>query len=1007
MELVKDMSGCGENQMVKLVPHLVIPENKRIERYIFGLAPQICAMVASTEPTTIQSDVLNAGMLTDEAIRNGALKKNIAKDCRVSHRLVNPLNARNPTAACEACFECGGTDHYKAACPRLNRAPRPGGNRPNLVMPIERGQGRENNGNQARGRAFVMGAEEARHDPNIVTSTFTLKNHYATNLFDFGTDYSFVSTTFIPLLDIKPSNLGFSYEIEIASGQLQDRLVVQAQTKIVCHKKVVRIPLPKGKILRVLGERPEEKVRDSKIAKVKEKKLKDIVVIRNFSEWRAHQDDIIKTVFKTRYGHFEFTVMPFGLTNAPAEEHEMHLGLILELLKKEKLYAKFSKMLRERRSNGALYYLNRIWAPLTGDVRTLIMDEAYNSKYSVHPRADKMYYDLRDMYWWSGMKKNIALYTDSQSERTFQTLEDMLKACVMDFGGSWDTRLPLVEFSYNNSYHYSRNDTTIGFSTPPQIPNINTSERPPVTTTVFAATTPKNTPFAYRASTSANPNPMISLAFIEANYEVLKSILRERQRHIRNEDLRTELEYFSEDYDEERETEPRPRPTRKTTPPLRSRSLGVRRQRERVVVFEEAPNREGSKAGRNAEDHRHDNNDCRQLRNQIEEAVKSRQLSYLVKGIKKERAKSSKNQVEGKKDKGATPTEAPILLIRQKDSYTRRRGFLLPKDAFALKNAGATYQRLVDKVFYNQIRRNLEAYVDDMVIKSTSKEDMLADIKETLKRGAERSLPFFKTLKSCTDKKNIRWMQEAEEALQEIKKFVKNFPMLTGPMQGEVLIMYLTASTESIRAALFTRKEGEKVPICFLSRVLQGAEFDYPTLEKLILALVHAARRPQRYFQAHTKTKEALKGFDSYMIGHIRRNQNKKVNALRKMASMTSEHLTKEVLIEVLVKRSIKEKEILQVKTNEEESWVTPIHEYLVSGLLPEDPKEATKIRVKAPQYKLIRGSIYQRATLDDGQNYKARILLANNAQRRRKGPLPTASRGFKFLAIAIEYSTK
>nr|GEX67902.1 reverse transcriptase domain-containing protein [Tanacetum cinerariifolium] len=102
------------------------------------------------------------------------------------------------------------------------------------------------------------------------------------------------------------------------------------------------------------------------------------------------------------------------------------------------------------------------------------LQKAHKSKYSVHPRADKMYYDLRDRYWWPGMKKDIAEYsmqealgtrldmstdyhlrTDGQSERTIQTLEDMLRACIMDFRGSWDVHLLLAEFLYTNSYHSS------------------------------------------------------------------------------------------------------------------------------------------------------------------------------------------------------------------------------------------------------------------------------------------------------------------------------------------------------------------------------------------------------------------------------------------------------------------------------------------------------------------------------------------------------------------------
>ncbi|GJW27642.1 putative reverse transcriptase domain-containing protein [Tanacetum coccineum] len=140
-----------------------------------------------------------------------------------------------------------------------------------------------------------------------------------------------------------------------------------------------------------------------------------------------------------------------------------------------------------------------IQASQSGALKTMIMDEAHRSKYYVHPGADKMYHDLRDMYWWPGMKRDIATYAiarhgvpvsiisdrdgrftsccwqtvqkalrtrldmstayhpqaDGQNECTIQTLEDMLRAWVIDLGGSWDVHLPLVEFSYNNSYHSS------------------------------------------------------------------------------------------------------------------------------------------------------------------------------------------------------------------------------------------------------------------------------------------------------------------------------------------------------------------------------------------------------------------------------------------------------------------------------------------------------------------------------------------------------------------------
>ncbi|GKB24362.1 putative reverse transcriptase domain-containing protein [Tanacetum coccineum] len=247
----------------------------------------------------------------------------------------------------------------------------------------------------------------------------------------------------------------------------------------------------------------------------------------------------------------------------------------------EDLHGMINKL--EPRADGTLCLNNQSRIPYFGDLRALIMHESHKSKYSIHPGSDKMYQDLKKLYWWPNMKAEIATYvskcltcakvkveyqkpsgflvqpeipqwkwenimmdfvtkltktetgqdtiwvivdrltksahflpmkedgtlekltrqylkelvsrhrvpvsiisdrdgkftshfwkslhkalgtrldmstayhpqTNGQSERTIQTLEDMLRACVLDFGKGWDRHLPLVEFSYNNSYHTS------------------------------------------------------------------------------------------------------------------------------------------------------------------------------------------------------------------------------------------------------------------------------------------------------------------------------------------------------------------------------------------------------------------------------------------------------------------------------------------------------------------------------------------------------------------------
>nr|GEV27736.1 putative reverse transcriptase domain-containing protein [Tanacetum cinerariifolium] len=127
----------------------------------------------------------------------------------------------------------------------------------------------------------------------------------------------------------------------------------------------------------------------------------------------------------------------------------------------------------------------------------------------------------------------------------------------------------------------------------------------------------ENTPLTNHASTLANPDPKISPAFIQANYEVLESHLTEQRRQMRNQDLRTELEYYSEEYDEEREMEPRPAHIRKTTTILRTGSPRSRRQKVRIVELEDASNRVGIRVERESEGRRpserraKDNKNCR------------------------------------------------------------------------------------------------------------------------------------------------------------------------------------------------------------------------------------------------------------------------------------------------------------------------------------------------------------------------------------------------------------
>ncbi|GJW32993.1 putative reverse transcriptase domain-containing protein [Tanacetum coccineum] len=631
------MVGVGHNaytdrfhELAMLVPHLVTPESRMIERYVYGLAPQICRTVAATEPKTIQKVVQISGALTDEAIRNGSIKKiekrgNVGEPSKDKNANRQRVEIDKVIKGCKLEIEGhvfdidlipfgrGSFDviismdwlsNYKAEIichEKVVRIPLPDGK-------VLRVLG-ERPDEKAR---FLIGIK--KQEEIVVVREFP-------DLF---------------LVDLPglPPIREIEFRIELILGAMPIakspyRLAPFELEELFGQLKELQ---DKGFI------RPSSSPWGASVLFVKKKDVllgcffSKIDLRFGYHQLRVHEDNIPKTAFRTHYGHFEFTVMPFGLTNAPAmfmdlmnrvcrpyldkfvivfiddiliysktqEEHVEHLRLVLELLKKEKLYAKFSKcefwlrevqflghvingngihvdpskieavknwkaprtptevrsflglagyyrrfienfskiaksltiltqktlpdglkdfvvycdafriglgcvimqrdhkslqhifsqkelnMLQrcwiellsdydyeisyhpgkvnmvanalsrkervkpkrvramnmilqssikdrilaaqkeavdefavlhkgldemiEQRSDGTLYYLDRIWVTLKGEVKTLIMDEAHKSKYSVHPGDDKMYYDLRDRYLWPRIKKDIAEY---------------------------------------------------------------------------------------------------------------------------------------------------------------------------------------------------------------------------------------------------------------------------------------------------------------------------------------------------------------------------------------------------------------------------------------------------------------------------------------------------------------------------------------------------------------------------------------------------------------------
>ncbi|GKD23260.1 reverse transcriptase domain-containing protein, partial [Tanacetum coccineum] len=258
-----------------------------------------------------------------------------------------------------------------------------------------------------------------------------------------------------------------------------------------------------------------------------------------------------------------------------------------------------------------------------------------------------------------------------------------------------------------------------------------------------------------------------------------------------------------------------------------------------------------------------------------------------------------------------------------------------------------------------------------------------------LSKSAEKSLPLFKTLKKCIKKSDFHWTPEAEQAFKQLKQHLSELPMPVAPKPKQELIVYLSASHGAISAVLMTERDKVQTPVYFVSRALQGPELNYTPIEKLVLALVFAAKswptdssangsaqfaqnqvlgtyvaKEENMIKYLEKAKSLVSGFANFSISQVPRSKNKKADALSKIASTSFAHLSKQVLVEVLKEKSIQEKEVTTVVEEDGPTWMTPIMEYLKDGTLPDNRKEASKLRIKARQYELLEGVLYRRSFL-------------------------------------------
>nr|GEX60577.1 hypothetical protein [Tanacetum cinerariifolium] len=356
--------------------------------------------------------------------------------------------------------------------------------------------------------------------------------------------------------------------------------------------------------------------------------------------------------------------------------------------------------------------------------------------------------------------------------------------------------------------------------------------------------------------------------------------------------------------------------------------------------------------------------------------------------------------------------------------------------------------------------RNLEVYVDDLVIKSRIEDEIVRDIEETFKTLREinmklnpkkctfgieeeiflgykfstRVLKVCPDKKKCTKKSDFHWTAEAEEAIKQMKQLIAELPMLVTQMEKEELIVYLAATKETILADFILERLEEDSPDTLMTEedelpkpwilftdessstdgsgaglILtnpKGVEFTYA------LRFSFGVTNNKAEYEALVaglKVWPLTSIFKAFSIKQVPRSENKKADELSKIASTSFAHLSKQVLVEELKEKSISTMEVLAIVVEEEDTWMTIIFKYLTDGALSTEIKKARAVRRRSWRFAIINETLYKKSFL------RPRLrcvgpLQANYALRETHEGSCSIHAGpgkVKFLIVAIDYFTK